>query len=114
MIDISDGLGADAKHIGESSGVCLQVELERLPLGEGVPSWKQAATAGEDYELCFCVAPESRARAGEAVSAIGETNVTWVGQVQAPGPAEESQPPGAVFSDERGEVVRMKGFEHRW
>ena len=56
MIDVSDGLAADARHLGESGGVSLQIELERLPLAEGVADWEQGATAGEDYELCFTVA----------------------------------------------------------
>jgi thiamine-monophosphate kinase len=49
MLDISDGLGPDAGHIAERSGVRLAIQLERVPLAPG------AALAdvgfGEDYEL---------------------------------------------------------------
>jgi thiamine-monophosphate kinase len=115
MIDISDGLATDARHIGDSSGVCLQVELARLPLAEGVPSPEHAATAGEDYELCVCVAPELRTRAQDAVSGISGAELTWIGQVVgAGGPANGPDAPGVRLSDARGEAVRLRGFEHRW
>jgi thiamine-monophosphate kinase len=114
LIDISDGLATDARHIGESSDVRLRIELERLPLAEGVPSWEQAATAGEDYELCVCVSPDSRTRVEEAVAEVSDVGITWIGTVEPPGPANGPDRTGAVFSDERGEDVRLQGFEHRW
>jgi thiamine-monophosphate kinase len=109
MIDLSDGLATDARHIGESSGVCLEIELKRLPLGEGVPTREQAATNGEDYELCFCIPPAARARAEDAVSEVGDAGITWIGRVAA---AKDA--PGVSLLDERGEIVRLQGFEHRW
>jgi thiamine-monophosphate kinase len=109
MIDISDGLAADARHIGERSGGCLQIELDQLPLDAGVSGWEQAATAGEDYELCFCVAPAARTRVEDALrDGSGGVGVTWIGHVRNDGP------PGALFLDEHGVQQRLEGFEHRW
>src|SRR5690606_22520794 len=50
MIDISDGLGRDAAHMAEQSGVRLLLHADRIPLNEGA-DWRRAVSDGEDYEL---------------------------------------------------------------
>ena len=62
-----------------------------------------AATGGEDYELCVCVAPAARAAAERAA---GATGLTWVGTVQAGD--------GGLVLRSAGEPRELKGFEHRW
>ena len=87
-IDVSDGLGADLGHILSASGVGARLTVDDLPLSaamlEMLPperAWELALSAGDDYELCFTVAPgcvhllEDRLQnLGCAVTAIG--NVT--------------------------------------
>jgi len=114
MIDLSDGLATDAAHIGRASGVHLHVNLAALPLDSGVAEiaselgvapWRLAAGAGEDYELCFCVDGEARTRVEDALHALGDVGVTWIGEVR-------DGTPGLTLSDERGNPVRIEGYEH--
>ena len=88
LIDISDGLGADAAHVAEASGVGLAIELESVPVQAGVAAVAAAAgvdpvdlatASGEDYELLATIpadrVSETRAgvtAAGVALSLIGE------------------------------------------
>jgi thiamine-monophosphate kinase len=76
MIDLSDGLATDARHVAEASGVRLNVALARIPCAPGV-SPEQAATGGDDYELLFAI-PEDRREAAEAAA-----RVIWLGEVGA-------------------------------
>jgi thiamine-monophosphate kinase len=58
MLDISDGLAADAGHIAVRSGLRCVIELERVPLGPGATI--DDLGFGEDYELLAAVADPGR------------------------------------------------------
>jgi thiamine-monophosphate kinase len=66
-IDISDGLLADLGHILDASHCGATLWPERLPASaslESLPREQRLAyqfNGGDDYELCFSVAPERRA-----------------------------------------------------
>jgi thiamine-monophosphate kinase len=97
MIDISDGLATDARHVAERSAVRLTVRLGDVPRAPGV-SAEQAATGGDDYELLVTVPPDRREAADAAAS------LTWIGEVSAGS--------GLVLLDEDGPVAGLSGYEH--
>lgn len=80
-IDVSDGLLADLAHICEASGAGAVIDEERLPLSAALlevagreRAVELALTGGDDYELCFTLAPEVDAddlSADVGVTAIG-------------------------------------------
>ncbi|MBC7898413.1 MAG: thiamine-phosphate kinase [Cytophagaceae bacterium] len=57
MIDISDGLASELRHLAHASHVELRIEVERLPCGAG-GSWREALSGGEEYELVVCTPQE--------------------------------------------------------
>ncbi len=114
--DISDGLLADAGHIGEASGLGLQVDLDRLPISPAAATWLGAqpeeavarlalATAGDDYEI-VCTAPSDRvATMMQAASAAGVA-LSPVGRVI-------EQPGLLVLHDGEPVEVSRTGWRHR-
>ncbi|MBL0171818.1 MAG: thiamine-phosphate kinase [Gemmatimonadaceae bacterium] len=61
MLDISDGLVADARHLAAASGVRVRIDASQVPTGEGIdPS--AALSSGEEYELLAALPPEAAKR----------------------------------------------------
>jgi thiamine-monophosphate kinase len=99
MIDISDGLAADAAQIARASGCALELSLAALPLAPGVAEVATAlgqdpgafaVQAGEDYELCFTVPPEARVAIETALEGLSNARpaVSWIGKVVFGEPSE--------------------------
>ncbi len=89
--DVSDGLLADAAHIGEASGAGLRVDLELTPLSPPARAWLsqasdrassllELATAGDDYEVVCTALPADVEGLREAAQAVG-VPLTVIGEV---------------------------------
>jgi thiamine-monophosphate kinase len=111
MIDVSDGLGGDARHLAENSGVRLCIDAEKVPLAPGSRELMEAAGrdpwqllgGGEDYELLACV-PESRFEQARAAADEAEgIALTRIGAVGA-GTGVEIRLPG-------GRLLEAGGFD---
>lgn len=89
MMDLSDGLASDLRHILDESDCGAEVELERIPVAAGA-DLRTAACGGEDYKLLFTAAPtatrqleeEFLARFGTPLHRIGRiterAGLTWL------------------------------------
>ena len=78
MMDISDGIASDIKHIMESSGVGAQIDIKLIPTDYDI---RFATTGGEDYELLLTVAEEHFATIAEAFTAATGTSLTAIGRI---------------------------------
>ena len=90
MMDISDGVGSDLRHILDESGVGARIDTGKLPISKELQAlcsekgWdpkELALSGGEDYELLFTMDPQEIPDIPYTV--IGEITanptVTWEG-----------------------------------
>ena len=90
MMDISDGVGSDLRHILDESGVGARIDTGKLPISKelqalcsekGSDPKELALSGGEDYELLFTMDPQETPDIPYTV--IGEITanptVTWEG-----------------------------------
>ena len=72
MMDLSDGLAADAPRIARASGVSLHITASALPVHPALPADEAvhyALVGGDDYELLFTAPTTSR----DAIAQLAET-----------------------------------------
>jgi thiamine-monophosphate kinase len=104
-IDLSDGLISDLGHIAADSGAGAEVDIEQLPFSPAMLEYlntgqcqRAALFGGDDYELCFTVAPENCAAMEQALGSL-PLSVKRVGEIVTT--------PGIRCLNSHGEEVRF-------
>ena len=113
MIDLSDGLVADAAHLAAASHAEVVLELEGVPVLPGTEAAAGrvglspqvfAAGSGEEYELLVALPSSVSAEAVARFAAELQLPITRIGDVRA-------GPPG-VHATFGGKPVTVVGFQH--
>jgi thiamine-monophosphate kinase len=102
MMDISDGIASDIKHIMELSGVGAEIELSKIPTDYDI---RYATTGGEDYELLLTVAEDSFEDVARELFATTGTNLTAVGRITEGGEL-------IWLEDGKPSELELRGFTH--
>jgi thiamine-monophosphate kinase len=106
MIDISDGLGADAAHLAASSQVGLRIDAAAVPLAPPALALSDASSrepwwllsGGEDYELLASIPPQALTEARRcAQKAEKNIDLTEIGAVLAGSAVEIRLPDGRLL-----------------
>jgi thiamine-monophosphate kinase len=109
-IDVSDGLAADAGKLAAASGCAVILESGQLPLSPalraqaGAGAARLALSGGDDYELCFTVAPERVMELAARLANV-KCKVSSIGRLEAG---------SGIMLLERGVATdqQFTGFDH--
>ena len=108
-IDLSDGLLQDLGHLVAASACGADIDLDRLPQAPALPPlkdrqrWELQLAGGDDYELCFCIAPEALRRLRQFA---GGVLLSDIGVVRAAPGIDCRQADGALFQP------ASRGYDH--
>lgn len=113
MMDLSDGLGSDLRHLTRAGNVGATIDVGRLPISDasrqaakelGVDPVRWALLGGEDYQLLFTLPQARLAEVATALEPLGVT-ATVIGEITRRGLK-------VVLADGTSQPLRPEGFHH--
>ncbi|MBN2685516.1 MAG: thiamine-phosphate kinase [Pontiellaceae bacterium] len=104
LMDVSDGLATDLRHILAQSGVGAELDVEHIPKNGTL---EQALYDGEDFELLFTVRPDASAALKKQWTQRFGASPICIGRV-TPHPDTLA----LCFLDGSVSTLENKGFEH--
>ncbi len=116
MIDLSDGLASDLRHLMEASGLGAELNKASIPVSrsarlrakgeDGKPALLAALTDGEDFELLFTVASRDAVALLDAwKAAFSGVPLTCIGRM--------TREPGLRLRDQHGsQLFHGHGYVH--
>ena len=116
MIDVSDGIAGDLRHICEKSRVSARLHAEKLPVSRDNRAlaraargneWHFALYGGEDYELLFTAPPGRAERLAENITSQTGTPVSVIGEILPEGEYRE-----LVMPDGSTLPLEESGWDH--
>ncbi len=108
MMDLSDGLASDIRHILEQSHAGAEIDLDRIPVADGA-DLRTALCGGEDYKLLLTADPRAAERLCADFLAHFGAPLYPVGRIIPPGP--DGPAPVWLFGGEP-QRTDFAGFEH--
>jgi thiamine-monophosphate kinase len=116
MIDVSDGIAGDLRHICEKTTVSFRLHADTLPVSLANRAlsraargdeWHFALHGGEDYELLFTAPPDRADQLARRISSETGTPVSVIGEII---PAGER--PQLVLPDGSSHPMEGSGWDH--
>ncbi len=114
-IDVSDGLLADLGHICKASAVTAVVQAEQVPIAADVrqvsplDALDWALCGGDDYQLCFTVAPTQLATVERWVQS-GELDASKIGIIEVS--KESINLVSVVDKNNNSLTIEKPGYNH--
>lgn len=108
MIDISDGLAADAQHLAAASQMGIEINLEQIPCWEDVDAMA-AVASGEEFELLVTMPPSFGDTSASAFRADTGVHLSRIGTCQRGAGGRRG---GVRLLDHHKPVPLPAGYDH--